>query len=113
MPAVYGLTLGVFLGNTVSPLGPIDLFSAVPSFIGLMIIHKLRKKSVLLGLSIYSLIISLWVALMLNKVLGQPYWITFVYVLIGVFIATVVLGYALYQALLRLGLQTIREKRNK
>lgn len=102
MPAAYGLTLGIFLGNIISPLGPIDLFSAIPSFIGLFIIYKLRNRSVILGLLIYSLIISLWVALMLNLVLNLPYLITFVYVLIGVTIATVMLGYTLYQAILKL-----------
>lgn len=109
MPAVYGLTLGIFLGNIISPLGPIDLFSAIPSFIGLFIIYKLRNRSVILGLLIYSLIISLWVALMLNLVLNLPYLITFVYVLIGVIIATVMLGYILYQAILKLNFSIDKE----
>jgi uncharacterized membrane protein len=104
MPAVYGLTLGVFLGNIVSPLGPIDLISPLPSFIGLFAIYKLRNKSVLLGLLIYSFIISLWVAFMLNLVIGVPYWITLAYVFLGVAIATVGLGYLLYKAVSKVGL---------
>src|SRR5579875_3827857 len=59
-PAIFGIALGVFLSNIGSPLGPIDLFSAAFSFIGLIAIHLLRNKSVLAGLAIYSLIISLW-----------------------------------------------------
>lgn len=113
MPAVYGLALGVFLGNIVSPLGLIDLFSAVPSFIGLLIIYKLRNRSVLLGLLIYSVIISLWVAWMLNWILGLPYWIGFIYVFIGVVIATVGLGYILYQAFSKFNLQVIRTGGNE
>ncbi|MHA1239056.1 MAG: QueT transporter family protein [Candidatus Odinarchaeia archaeon] len=101
MPAVYGITLGVLIGNTLSPLGPIDLLSAIPSFIGLLIVYKLRKKSVLLGLTIYSLIISIWVAFMLNYVFNLPYLLTFAYVFIGVTIATVGLGYLLYICLLK------------
>lgn len=101
MPAVYGLTLGVFLGNIVSPLGPIDLLSPIPSFIGLLLLHKLRGKSVLAGLIIYSVLISFWVALMLNWILGLPYWITFTYVFLGVTIATVCLGYTIYKTVSR------------
>lgn len=101
MPAVYGITLGVLIGNLFSPLGPIDLLSPIPSFIGLLIIYRLRKRSVLLGLTIYSLIISLWVAFMLNYILNLPYLVTFIYVFIGVTIATVGLGYLLYICLLK------------
>lgn len=104
MPAVYGLALGVFLGNIASPLGPIDLLSPIPSLIGLFAIYELRKKSVLLGLLIYSVVISLWVAFMLNLVLGAPYWVTLAYVFPGVAIATVGLGYLLYRAASKAGL---------
>lgn len=102
MPAVYGITLGVLLGNIFSPLGPIDLLSPIPSFLGLFIIYKLRERMVLLGLSLYSLIVSLWVAFMLNYILNVPYLVTFVYVFVGVAVATVGLGYPLYVYLLKL-----------
>lgn len=102
MPAVYGITLGVLLGNIFSPLGPIDLLSPIPSFVGLFIIYKLRERMVLLGLSLYSLIVSLWVAFMLNYILNVPYLVTFIYVFVGVAVATVGLGYPLYVYLLKL-----------
>lgn len=100
---VYGLALGVFLGNLSSPLGPIDLLSVLPSFIGLVLIYKLRSVSVILGLQIYSTLISLWVAFMLYLVFNLPYFVTFIYVFVGVTIATTGLGYLLYKSALRFG----------
>ncbi|MBS7626943.1 QueT transporter family protein [Candidatus Bathyarchaeota archaeon] len=103
-PAVYGLALGVLLGNMVSPLGPIDLLSALPSFLGLLIVYRLRLVSVLLGLQSYSTIVSIWVAFMLNYIFQLPYLLTFAYVLVGVSAATTGLGYALYKSLSKLRL---------
>lgn len=57
MPAVYGITLGVFMANLTSPLGPIDYLSFIPNFVGLMIVYKLRKVSVLAGLVICNVLI--------------------------------------------------------
>jgi uncharacterized membrane protein len=98
MPAVYGITIGVFLANLTSPLGPIDWFSFIPTFIGLMAVYKLRDVSVLAGLLIYSIILGAWVAFMLWYVLNLPYLLAFAYVTIGVAIATAGLGYVVYRA---------------
>ncbi|RLE90100.1 MAG: hypothetical protein DRJ49_00820 [Thermoprotei archaeon] len=102
IPAVYGLTLGVFLANLTSPLGWIDLLSSIFTFIGLIIVYKLRNVSVILGLTIYSLILGVWVSFMLWYVLGLPYILMLFYVTVGIWIATTVLGYALYQAVKRI-----------
>ncbi|MGB9728901.1 MAG: QueT transporter family protein [Thermoprotei archaeon] len=98
-PAIVGITLGVFIGNITSPLGPIDLLSSIPSFVGCYIIYKLRNTSVLLGLTIYTLMLSFWVGFMLWYVLGLPYIITVTYLLIGIGISTIFLGYIVYKAL--------------
>jgi uncharacterized membrane protein len=98
LPAVYGLTLGVFLGNLTSPLGWIDLISPLFSFVGLMIIYELRNDSVLSGLLIYSVFLSVWVSFMLWYVLGLPYVLSFLYILIGITIATAGLGYLVYKS---------------
>ncbi|WP_455282372.1 QueT transporter family protein [[Eubacterium] cellulosolvens] len=100
---IYGLTLGVLLGNLSSPLGPIDLLSVIPSFLGLIAVYKLRKVSIILGLQIYSTLISIWVAFMLYLVFNLPYFVTFIYVFIGVTIATTGLGYLLYKSAIRFG----------
>ena len=98
-PAIYGITIGVFLGNITSPLGPIDLLSTIPTFTGLWVIHKMKHRSVLLGLLSYSIIVSLWVTFILKIILGLPYPITFIYVLIGIALSTMGLGYSLYKTL--------------
>lgn len=110
LPAVYGLTLGVLLGNLTSPLGPIDLLSVLPSLLGLLAVYRLKNVSVLLGLQIYSTIVSVWVAFMLNLIFQLPHLITFVYVLVGLTIATTGLGYLVYRTLHRLGItNSLRE----
>jgi len=95
-PAVIGLTLGVLIGNINSPLGFIDLLSFIPSLFGMIIVLKTKGKMVMVGLSVYSLLLSAWVAFMLNMIFGVPYLITFLYVLGGMIISTVVLGYLVY-----------------
>ncbi|MEM4213631.1 MAG: QueT transporter family protein [Candidatus Methanomethylicaceae archaeon] len=102
MPAVFGITLGVLIGNIPSPLGPVDLLSAIPTFIALLIIMRLKDRSVLLGLAIYSVILSAWVVMLLNYAFGVPFLITFVYLLAGIGFATAVLGYLVYRTLRRL-----------
>ena len=104
---IYGLALGVFLGNLSSPLGPIDLLSVLPSFAGLFAVYKLRHFSVILGLQIYSTLISIWVALMLYLVFNLPYFVTFIYVFIGITIATTGLGYLLYKSAIRFGFKDL------
>jgi uncharacterized membrane protein len=102
-PVICGLALGVFLGNLASPLGLIDLLSVLPSLLGLVIVYRLRGVSVLLGLQGYSTVVSAWVAYMLMLVFNLPYVVTFIYVLLGVSVATTGLGYLLYKSLSRLG----------
>jgi uncharacterized membrane protein len=109
-PGVYGLVLGVFLGNLSSPLGPIDLLSILPSFAGLVAVYKLRNVSVILGLQIYSTIVSFWVAFMLYLVFNLPYFVTFMYVFAGITIATSGLGYLLYRSSLRFGFKDLMKE---
>jgi uncharacterized membrane protein len=102
IPAILGITLGVFIGNLSSPLGPIDLLSVIPSFIGCLIIYRLRNLSVSAGLTIYSIILAFWVAFLLQYVVGAPYLPTLIYLFIGISAVTVGLGYILYRAVLRI-----------
>jgi QueT transporter len=110
-PAILGQGLGVFIANQPAlgdPLGPIDLLNVVPSVIFSWLIWKLRKKSVFLGLTLYSLALGVTVSLALNYVgfLGSPYgvYVAFGYVTVGIFIATAILGYILYNSVKRLGI---------
>jgi len=105
LPAALGISLGVFIGNLASPLGPLDLLSAIPTFIALLIVLRVRGRSVIAGLVCYTMIISAWVGALLNYVLGLPFLITFAYLIVGVGIATIGLGYLLYVSLKRAGVR--------
>jgi uncharacterized membrane protein len=101
-PAVIGQGLGVLLANAASPYS-LDTLNVVPSFLFAWIIWKLRKVSVFLGLTLYSLALGASVSL----VIGYPN-ISLVYSLIpfvtlGIFLVTAVLGYFLYRAVGRTG----------
>jgi hypothetical protein len=102
-PAVVGLALGVFLANTTSPLGPIDLFSAVPSLLSMAVLYWMSRRmgdlGVVLGLALYTVVLSVWVSFMLWYVLKLNFMATSLYVLGGIFIATCLLGFLTYKAL--------------
>lgn len=109
-PAILGISIGVLIGNLTSPLGPIDLLSFLPTFLGCYIIYLLRKSavSVILGLFVYSVIISAWVSFMLWYVLKLPYLLSFLYVLVGSLISNVLMGFLLYKALSKLPLPLLK-----
>ncbi len=102
-PGVIGQTLGVFLANLASPLGPIDLINVIPAFAFSWLIWRLRKKSVLLGLTLYSVGLGLSVSFALNYAFDLPLVVQIPYVTLGVFLATAVFGYIFYRAVQKLG----------
>jgi len=101
-PSVVGLSLGVFLSDIASPLGPIDLITCLFAFVGLYVIHLLKNKSVAIGLAAHSTIIALWVTFELSLVLSIPYFPLFYFVLAGNCIVNA-LAYVLYRALVASG----------
>ena len=103
-PGVFGISLGVFLGNISSPLGPIDLISSVFSLIGLSILKALSGRTVLGGLLAYSVILGLWVSFELHLAIGLPYLPTLYYVMAGIAVVVVGLAYPLFRALRSSGL---------
>jgi uncharacterized membrane protein len=105
-PAVIGQTIGVFIANQPGlgdQLGPIDLINVLPSFAFSYVVWRLRKKSVFLGLTIYSVALGLSVSLALSYAFGLPLLLEVPQVTVGIFLATAVLGYLLYRAVERLG----------
>ncbi len=122
LPAVFGITLGVLVGNVPSPLGPIDMLSAIPSFLGCLSIYYLRKirlpitktftleVGVLAGLTVYTIIISLWIAFLIQSVFGDPYFDALFILLIGVSAVTIGLGYTLYKVILKYGGEKLWQK---
>ena len=100
---IIGQTVGVLVANMNSPLGPVDLLNAIPTFVFSFLIWKLRRISVFLGLTLYSLALGLSVSFALNYAFGLPLIISTPYVTAGIFIATTVAGYILYRAVNKLG----------
>jgi uncharacterized membrane protein len=98
---VIGQTLGCFITNSFSPLGLIDLVNVIPTFIMTLVIWKLRNKSVLLGLSLYTIVTSTSIAFTLNYAFNLPFGITMLTVLVGQVISCVIGGYILYKVLNR------------
>ena len=99
-PAVIGQGVGVFVANLGSPLGPIDLLNALPSFVFSFIIWKLRNVSVILGLVLYSAALGLSVSFALNYAFGLPLIVNIPLVTAGNLIAAA-LAYLLYKAVKR------------
>jgi uncharacterized membrane protein len=81
---LIGKVLGVFFVNLTSPLGPIDLISCVVNIPALYCIIILRDKKYLkyLGGLLYAIIISIYVAIILNIVFSVPIILNFLYVLV-------------------------------
>jgi uncharacterized membrane protein len=105
-PAVVGQALGVFIANQPAlgdTLGPIDLVNVIPSFVFAWLVWKLRRRSVFLGLTLYSIALGVSVSLSLSYAFNLPLEIELPQVTIGIFLATAVLGYVLYKAVRRTG----------
>ncbi|MFX1493366.1 MAG: QueT transporter family protein [Promethearchaeota archaeon] len=82
---LVGNVIGVFFVNLSSPLGPIDLISCIVNIPALYCIIFLRDKKFLkyLGGVLYSILISIYVAIVLNYAFGLPILLMFVQVLIA------------------------------
>ncbi len=85
LEGLIGKIIGVFFLNLTSPLGPIDLLSTIVNIPALYCIIYFRNKGKLkyLGGILYAIIISLYVAIIINLVLGLPIWLMFIQVLIS------------------------------
>ena len=81
---LIGNVIGVFFVNLTSPLGPIDLISCIVNIPALYCIVLFRDKKYLkyLGGILYAIIISIYVAIVLNLAFMLPIWLMFVQVLI-------------------------------
>ena len=82
---LIGNVIGVFFVNLTSPLGPIDLISCIVNIPALYCIVLLRDKKFLkyLGGALYAIIISIYVAIVLNLAFMLPIWLMFIQVLIA------------------------------
>jgi len=85
LEGMIGKIIGVFFVNLSSPLGPIDLISCIVNVPALYCIIYFRDKGRLkyVGGVLYAIIISLYVAIILNVILGLPIWLMFIQLLIA------------------------------
>jgi uncharacterized membrane protein len=109
LAGVLGHTLGVFVANIFSPLGPIDLLNTVPSFAMSFVVYYVYKRTrndyTVIGTCLaYSAILGVTVGSMLSYVLSLPLLPTIAYVAIGNVIASVLIGWWLFKVLKKIGL---------
>jgi uncharacterized membrane protein len=109
LPGVLGHTLGVFIANLFSTLGPIDLLNTIPSFAMSFVVYYVYKKTnndytVIGTCTAYSVILGITVGWMLSFVINLPLIPTIVYVAIGNIIASVLIGWPLFKLLKKTGI---------
>jgi uncharacterized membrane protein len=108
LPGVLGHTLGVFVGNLYSPLGPIDLLNTVPSFAMSFVVYYLYKRTkndyiVIGSCAAYSVVLGITVGWMLSAPFNIPLPFSIAYVIIGNLVATVLIGWPLFKLLKKNG----------
>jgi uncharacterized membrane protein len=106
LPGVLGHTLGVFVGNLYSPLGPIDLLNTVPSFAMSFVVYYLYKRTkndyiVIGSCAAYSVVLGITVGWMISAPFNIPLPFSIAYVIIGNLVATVLIGWPLFKLLKR------------
>ncbi len=109
LPGVLGHTLGVFVANLFSTLGPIDLLNTIPSFAMSFVIYYIYKKTnndyTVIGTCIaYSIVLGITVGWMLSFVINLPLLATIAYVAIGNIIASVLIGWPIFKVLKKTGI---------
>jgi uncharacterized membrane protein len=105
---VLGHTLGVFVANLFSTLGPIDLLNTIPSFFMAFVVYYIYKRTkndyTVIGTCVaYSIVIGVTVGWMLSYVLSLPLLPTIGYVALGNIIASVLIGWPVFKILKRTG----------
>ncbi len=88
LPGVLGHTLGVFVGNLYSPLGPIDLLNTIPSFAMSFVVYYIYKRTkndytVIGSCAAYSVVLGITVGWMLSAPFNIPLPFSIAYVIIG------------------------------
>jgi uncharacterized membrane protein len=108
LPGVLGHTLGVFIGNLPSSAGPADLLNTIPSFVMAFLVYYAYKRTgndytVIATCTAYSCVLGITVGWMLSALFGYPLVATIVYVALGNFIASVLIGWPVFKMLKRTG----------
>lgn len=83
IPGLLGNVIGVLFVNLTSPLGALDLISVIVNVPALLAVVLLRDKAKYLGGIIYSFIIASYVAWLLNMVIGLPFEVMLIQVVVS------------------------------
>ncbi len=105
--SVYGLTIGVIIANLFSPLLLYDLIFGVSATVITLIIMVFLKRWPYIALLIPSLVNGPIIGLMLYLALDWPFLISAIFVFIGEFTVTYIVGLPVYYLLKRLNFQEI------
>jgi uncharacterized membrane protein len=109
LPGVLGHTLGVFIGNLPSSVGPIDLLNTIPSFVMAFVVYYVYKRTkndyTVIGTCVaYSAVLGTTVGWMLSSLYGLPLLATIAYTAIGNVIASVLIGWPVFKLLKKTGI---------
>ncbi len=110
MAGVLGHTLGVFIANIFSTAGLIDLLNAIPSFVMAFVVYYTYRKTnndytVIATCTAYSVVLGITVGWMLSYLYMLPLLETIFYVFLGNMVGSVLIGWPLFKALKKIGLQ--------
>ncbi len=94
-PAILGLTLGQFIANLGVEASPVAMISPAVSFLGYLIVYRLRKVSTLAGCVAYMVLTSAWLTYLLPITTGVSTTEAAYSAFLGQAIA-VMIGYAAY-----------------
>jgi len=109
LAGVLGHTLGVFIANIFSTVGLVDLLNTIPSFAMSFVVYYVYKHTkndytVIGTCTAYSAVLGITVGWMLSAVYSLPLLLTIIYVAIGNFIASVLVGWPLFKLLKKTGI---------
>ena len=110
-PAILGLTLGQFIANLGVEASPIAMLSPIVSLLGLLIIYRLRKVSVLAGSLAYVLLTTAWLTYLLPITSGVSTSDAATSAFLGQIIA-VMIGYVGYLATTKLRTSLVADQQS-
>jgi uncharacterized membrane protein len=94
-PVVVGVTIGTFLGNTISPLGLIDMFiGTIATFAGGIAVLYIKQE--IIGFTFYAGVVSILVGWEIAFVFSLPLFLTIGEIFVGELIAAGFGGFIMY-----------------
>ncbi len=97
---IYGLTLGCFIANLGSPLGPVDvIFGTLATLIALLLISK--TKNLLVATLWPAVVNGIIIGVILYYLLDLPLILSAAQVFFGEFVVVTLIGYFIFKRILK------------